>query len=146
MKYNINLEYKYKRKVWINMSDTAEILRLRVLLAFLQLERESCTVMNMSRMLVEEHYAISRTINGHEKEGLVSRTSPRQPVLTEKGIEEAKRYQKRMELTLNHLLYEGVSMESARNDAYRWALSNTDETMAVIANAEEKYRVKYFNG
>ena len=48
-----------------------------------------------------------------------------------------------MELTLNHLLYEGVSMESARNDAYRWALSNTDETMAVIANAEEKYRVKY---
>ena len=76
----------------------------------------------------------------------MSRTSPRQPVLTEKGIEEAKRYQKRMELTLNHLLYEGVSMESARNDAYRWALSNTDETMAVIANAEEKYRVKYFNG
>ena len=84
MKYNINLEYKYKRKVWINMSDTAEILRLRVLLAFLQLERESCTVMNMSRMLGEEHYAISRTINGLEKEGLVSRTSPRQPVLTEK--------------------------------------------------------------
>ena len=40
MKYNINLEYKYKRKVWINMSDTAEILRLRVLLAFLQLERD----------------------------------------------------------------------------------------------------------
>jgi len=108
------------------MSDTAEILRLRVLLAFLQLERESCTVMNMSRMLGEEHYAISRTINGLEKEGLVSRTSPRQPVLTEKGIEEAKRYQKRMELTLNHLLYEVVSMESARNDAYRWALSNTD--------------------
>ena len=33
------------------MSDTVEILRLRVLLAFLQLERESCTVMNMSRML-----------------------------------------------------------------------------------------------
>lgn len=36
-----------------------------------------------------EHYAISRTINALEKEGLVSRTSPRQPVLTEKGIEEA---------------------------------------------------------
>lgn len=48
-----------------------------------------------------------------------------------------------MELTLNHLLYEGVSIENARNDAYRWALNNTDETMAVIANAEEKYRVKY---
>ena len=45
--------------------------------------------MNMSRMLGEEHYAISRTINGLEKEWLVSRTSPRQPVLTEKGIEEA---------------------------------------------------------
>lgn len=62
MKYNINLEYKYKRKVWINMS----------------------------RMLGDEHYAISRTINGLEKEGLVSRTLPRQTVLTEKGIEEAE--------------------------------------------------------
>lgn len=70
MKYNINLEYKYKRKVWINMSDTAEILRLRVLLAFLQLERESCTVMNMSRMLGEEHYAIREQLTDLKKKGL----------------------------------------------------------------------------
>lgn len=125
------------------MSDEGEILKLRVLLAFYQMDKDSCTVMNISRMLGEEHYVISRLISGLEKEGLIKKEAPRKPVLTEKGLKEAKRYANRMELTLNHLLYEGVSMENARNDAYHWALSNTDETMAVIANAEEKYRVKY---
>lgn len=125
------------------MSDDGEILRLRVLLAFYQMDKESCTVMNISRMLGQEHYVISRIITGLEKEALIKKETPRKPVLTEKGLETARRYASRMELTLNHLLYEGVSMENARNDAYHWALSNTDETMAVIANAEEKYRVKY---
>ena len=45
-------------------------------------------IINFLIIIQEEHYAISRTINGLEKEWLVSRTSPRQPVLTEKGIEE----------------------------------------------------------
>lgn len=125
------------------MSDSADILRLRVLLAFYQMEDDSSIVMNISRMLGEEHYVISRVINSLEKDALIKRISPRKPVLTDKGLSEAERYSKRMELTLNHLLYEGVSIENARNDAYRWALNNTDETMAVIANAEEKYRVKY---
>lgn len=125
------------------MSDSADILKLRVLLAFYQMEDDSNTVMNISRMLGEEHYVISRVINSLEKDGLIKRILPRKPVLTDKGLSEAERYSKRMELTLNHLLYEGVSIENARNDAYRWALNNTDETMAVIANAEEKYRVKY---
>ena len=125
------------------MSDSTEIMRLRVLLAFYQMDEESRTVMNISRMLVEEHYVVSRVISGLEKEGLIERKTPRKPVLTAKGKEKAEKYSKRMELTLNHLLYEGVSMENARNDAYHWALNNTDETMAVIANTEEKYRVKY---
>lgn len=125
------------------MFDSMEIIRLRVLLAFYQMDEESRSVMNISRMLGQEHYVISRVISGLEKEGLIERETPRKPVLTAKGKEKAEKYSKRMELTLNHLLYEGVSMENARNDAYNWALNNTDETMTVIANAEEKYRVKY---
>ena len=108
------------------MSDSTEIMRLRVLLAFYQMDEESRTVMNISRMLGEEHYVISRVISGLEKEGFIERETPRKPVLTAKGKEKAEKYSKRMELTLNHLLYEGVSMENARNDAYHWALNNTD--------------------
>lgn len=87
------------------MSDSTEIMRLRVLLAFYQMDEESRTVMNISRMLGEEHYVISRIISGLEKEGLVKRETPRKPVLTAKGIKVAEKYSKRMELTLNHLLY-----------------------------------------
>ena len=134
---------KIRRLVKAGMSDSAEILKLRVLLTLYQMDDESRTVMNISRMLGEEHYAISRIISGYEKEGYVERKMPRKLQLTEKGITQAKKYSQRMELTLNHLLYEGVSMENARNNAYHWALNNTDETMAVIANAEVKYRVKY---
>lgn len=44
---------------------------------------------------------------------------------------------------MNHLLYEGVNVDSAQNDAYNWALYNTDDTMQIIRSAEEKCRVKY---
>ena len=53
------------------MSDSTEIMRLRVLLAFYQMDEESRTVMNISRMLGEEHYVVSRVISGLEKEGLI---------------------------------------------------------------------------
>lgn len=68
---------KIRRLVKAGMSDSAEILKLRVLLALYQMDDESRTVMNISRMLCEEHYAISRIISGYEKEGYVERKMPR---------------------------------------------------------------------
>ena len=40
-------------------------------------------------------------------------------------------------------MYEGVDMESARRDAFHWALYNTAKTMDVVRATEERYRVKY---
>ncbi|MDE7157683.1 MAG: hypothetical protein K2O02_07000 [Lachnospiraceae bacterium] len=125
------------------MPDTPEILRLRVLLCFLSEDETDCTVMEIARTLREEHYSISRAIAALEKDGLISKEQPRKPHLTEKGRQQAQRYAERINITTSHLLYEGVNMESAANDAYYWALYNTDETMDVIRSAEEKYRVKY---
>ena len=125
------------------MPDTSEILRLRVLLCFLSEDETDCTVMEIARTLREEHYSISRAITALEKEGLISKERPRKPRLTEKGRQQAQRYAERINITTSHLLYEGVNMESAANDAYYCALYNTDDTMDVIRSAEEKYRVKY---
>ena len=84
------------------MSDSMEIIRLRVLLAFYQMDEESRSVMNISRMLGQEHYVISRVISGLEKEGLIERETPRKPVLTAKGKEKAEKYSKRMFCLQSH--------------------------------------------
>lgn len=124
------------------MSDSADILRLRVLLTFLK-DDETCTVMGISRTLNETKQTISRIIISLEKEGLIDRSNQRRPVLTDMGQRMAILYGERINISLNHLMYEGVNVESAKRDAYRWALYNTDDTMEVIRSAEEKYRVKY---
>lgn len=53
----------------IQMPDTPEILRLRVLLCFLRENEKDCTVMEIARTLGEEHYTVSRAIAALEKEG-----------------------------------------------------------------------------
>lgn len=125
------------------MPNTPDILRLRVLLCFLREDGETCTVMEIARTLGEEHYTVSRVIAGLEKEGVITRRTPRKPCLTDAGRQLAKSYAERITTSVNHLLYEGVNLDSAKNDALYWALYNTDDTMRVIRDAEEKCRIKY---
>ncbi len=125
------------------MPDSPDILRLRVLLYLLREDEKNCTVMEITRTLGEKHYTVSRTIASLEKDGLISRKIPRRPRLTEAGSIQAMHYAERISITMSHLLYEGVNVESAKSDAYSWALYNTEETMEVIRSAAEKYKVKY---
>lgn len=124
------------------MTESPGILRLRVLLCFLQKD-DACTVMGISRTLKESKQNISRSMIALEKDGLLDRSDPRNPLLTELGLLKAKYYAERIEITLNHLLYEGVDIESARRDAFLWALYCSDKTMEAIKATEERYRVKY---
>ena len=123
------------------MLNEPDILRLRVLMSFLK-EDETCTVTGIARTLGETKQTISRIIIAMEEEGIVDRTNPRQPILTELGKKKADKYSERINLSINHLIREGVNIESAKRDAYIWALYNTDETMDVIRRLEEQYRVK----
>lgn len=125
------------------MIGDTDILKLRILLCFLQAEPDGCSVTGLAKTLNEEKYTISRMLASMEKEGLVDRSDNRRPLLTEKGREDAKRYSERISITLNHLLYEGVDMENARRDAFYWALHCSDKTMEAIRETEERYRVKY---
>lgn len=125
------------------MPDTSDILKLRILLCFYKAGDEGCTVTGLSKTLGVEKYTVSRMLIVMEKELLVDRTEIRHPVLTEKGKAEARRYSGRIDIALSHLMYEGVDMESAKRDAFYWALYNTDRTMEVISGLEERYRIKY---
>ena len=125
------------------MDDNAKIFRLRVLLCFLRFAPSDCTVTAIARTLGEEKYSVSRAFASLEKDGCLTREDVRNPLLTEKGYAKARRYSERLEIAMNHLLYEGVDMESAKRDAFVWALYCTDSTMDAVRSTEERYRVKY---
>ena len=125
------------------MTNEAEVLKLRIILCFYEAGEEGCTVTGISRTLGEEKYKISRAMNALEKEGVIDKNDTRHPMLTEYGKKLAEKYSERMEITINHLLYEGVDAQNANKDAYYWTLFNSDKTMDVIQSSGEKYRVKY---
>ena len=125
------------------MKDDYEILKLRVLLCFLKNDDDTCTVGGISKTLSVMKQRVSRVLMDLEKEGWVDRSDTRHPFLTREGQKQAKEYSDRILISLNHLLFEGVSLEKAQQDAYHWALYNTDETMKVIKSAEARYRAKY---
>lgn len=61
-----------------------------------------------------------------EREGLLDRSDPRRPCLTEAGRARVAYYEERTNVVLNHLLYEGLDIGSAVHDAYAWALIRSE--------------------
>ena len=124
------------------MTENNKILRLRVLLCFWNDEQKTSTVTKIAKTLGKEKYTITRILDGLEQEGLVDRSNPRKPCLTEAGIEKTGNYVKRIEIAMNHLIYEGVEPEYAISDSMYWAIYNSEQTMRVIEATEERYRIK----
>lgn len=124
------------------MLETADMIRLRTLLCFLN-EEEDCNVTNIARTLGVEKYLISRVLVALEKDGLVDRSNPRMPVLTIQGKQKAEIYASRVKVTTNHLIYEGVNIKDAREDALVWALYGSDEALKVFYSSADIYQIKY---
>lgn len=123
------------------MTESNEVLRLRVLLSFYQ--EESVSVTGLARTLGEEKYTISRLLGAMEEEGLVDRSDNRHPKLTSKGYEEAHRLSSRVDTLVNYLLYKGVGMEHARPDALNMALHLSEESVEMFREDEAIDAVKY---
>lgn len=125
------------------MSESLEILKMRVLICFLNENARICTVTGLATMFGEGKQKMHRIFATLEKEGLLNRSNPRSPVLTELGREKAHYYENRINIVLNHLLYEGLDMDNAEHDAYAWALFSSDKGMEIIKSSEQRYRAKY---
>ncbi|MDY4199786.1 MAG: hypothetical protein SOX90_04725 [Candidatus Fimadaptatus sp.] len=125
------------------MPETLEILKMRVLICFLNENARICTVTGLATMFGEGKQKMHRIFATLEKEGLLNRSNPRSPVLTELGREKAHYYENRINIVLNHLLYEGLDMDNAEHDAYAWALFSSDKGMEIIKSSEQRYRAKY---
>lgn len=116
------------------MSSEFDILRLRVLVSFLNEKDELCTVTGLAKMLNEGKQKISRQLTSLEEEGLIDKSNPRRPKLTDEGKKLAEYYEERRSIALNHMLYEGLDMDAAEHDADVWAALNSEETMQMIRN------------
>ena len=125
------------------MNESLEILKMRVLLSFLNEDSRFCTVTGLSSVLGESKQKISRLLMSLEKDGLLDRTDLRHPKLTDDGIKSAEYYEDRTSVILNHLLYEGLDIESAEHDSYAWALYSSENVMEIIRSSEQRYRAKY---
>lgn len=125
------------------MHESLDILKMRVLLSFLNEDSKYCTVTGLSNMLGEGKQKISRILISLEKEGYIDRSNQRCPVLTESGEEQARFYENRFNVILNHLLYEGLDIDSAEHDAFAWAMYSSDKGIKLIRSSEQRYRAKY---
>lgn len=124
------------------MLESPDMIKLRTLLCFLD-EEENWSVTGIARTLGVEKYLVSRALAAMEKEGLVDRSKPRQPELTAKGKENARHYASRMEVITKHLIYEGVNIKNAREDALVWAMYSSEESMEAFYSSADIYQVKY---
>ena len=128
-------------------------LPMLVLLGLTSDNSKERTVTGIARLLKTEKYKVSRSVSELEKEGFVNRSDSRDIRLTEKGPEKAKQFQERVDVSMSHLLYEGMSVENAQHDAYVWSLRCTDEYLqdsvdklqsSVTAVENANNRDKYF--
>lgn len=126
----------------MDMIEGLTLLQLRIMICFYHAGAEGCTNSSLSRTLGLEKYTLSRACGELERMGLLDRSNVRKPQLTEKGSEAAAFYAERMETAISHLCYEGVDVAAAKQDAYYWALYNSEETMRVIRETEVMYRIK----
>lgn len=119
-----------------------ELLRVKILLGFLNMKEEDLTVTNLVVSLGEEKYAISRAFSALEKEGLLDRSEKRRPVLTPFGRGVAEQYCQKVEGVLGHLIYAGVPHEDAREDAIVMAVYCKDATFQKVRQQGISRRVK----
>ena len=59
------------------------------------------------------------------------------PPLPDGGRAGAAYYEERTNVVLNHLLYEGLDIDSAMHDAYAWALIRSEHAFRLYTPAEE---------
>ena len=99
------------------MPESLDILKLRVLLSFLNEDPKTCTVTGLAGVLGEGKQKVSRIFMALEREGLLDRSDPRRPCLTEAGRARTAYYEERTNVVLNHLLYEGLDIDSTQQRA-----------------------------
>lgn len=122
--------------------DNPHFFKLRILLSFYKMSKESCTVTSLSKTLCVPKYTVSRIISALETDGDLIKSFMRIYTLTEQGKQKAEYYSERIDLAVDHLVYEGVPEEQAKLDAFYITKYCSEGTFKAIRQMETKNKLK----
>lgn len=118
-------------------------MKLRVLIFFFKAGKSEVTVTGLAKPYGIGKYTVSRIISSLEADGLIDKTNPRSPALTEEGRAVAKHYSHRIDTVMRGLRLKGVALEQAQNDAFYMAMYLSDETYKAVRKMERLRRMKH---
>ena len=121
------------------MSKDNEIYKIKVLIYFYN-NRHS-TVTKIAGAIGKEKYFISRVLRELAENGLIDKSNPRSPVLTEKGLKTARDYNRKLSLISEHLLDSGADPASVSVDAFMIAKACSDQTLSKLCEMQLKKRL-----
>lgn len=124
------------------MVKITDILKLRILIAFWRTGYGGVTVTGLAKTLGEEKYSISRAVASLSADGLIDKSNPRSPLLTDEGKYTARYYNTRINTILNGLRHKGVGIENAENDAFYLAMYCSDQTFEAVKALEQRSSFK----
>ncbi|GHU64364.1 hypothetical protein AGMMS49983_09910 [Clostridia bacterium] len=100
------------------------------------------SVTHLAGILNVSKSTISRAVDWYEPQGMIRREGERSIVLTTRGSEIAKEYEKRMNASRDWLLANGIAPDVAKEDAVKLAISVSAETSSVIERTMLRSLVK----
>lgn len=106
------------------------------------MSKESCTCTSLSKTLGTPKYAISRVISALEADGYLIKNSVRTYILTEQGKKKAEYYSERLDIAVNHLIYEGVPEAQAKLDAFYITKYCSEEMFYALRQLDQKNKLK----
>lgn len=125
------------------MKNITDMMKLRILIFFFKAGKSEVTVTGLAKTYGIGKYTVSRIISSLEADGLIDKTNPRSPTLTEEGRAVAKHYSNRVDTVMRGLRLKGVALEQAQTDAFYIAMYLSDETYETVRKMERMRRMKH---
>lgn len=119
-----------------------ELLSQLILLQCFEQNNTGVSVTNLAQIFHVDKSTVSKTLHELSDAGLVDMSNNRSPKLTESGITRAQAFSDKVNINLNHLLYEGVDFENARHDSIIMAFYCSDATNFSRSETDQLYRAK----
>lgn len=117
-------------------------LKVRILMCLLGMMGRSSSVTHLASILNVTKSAISRSVSWCEKYGMVERVEQRKIYLTIYGRQIAEEYGRRLEMSRDWLVLEGVPSQTAEADAMKLSMEASEETVMVIEKTVRHRRIK----
>ena len=127
----------------MNLTD----IQMELLLAIYTSEDKPIRYADFAKKYKLKNYEVSRISTQLGNMGMIDKSEPRRPALTEAGIHAAKRIFDKLHMSETHMRYEGVHEADIRHNALIWALNCTDTLFDAIERIDQHYQPKgFFNG